>query len=159
MAQAYWKWPESGRVSEVINWRDASRITAGVDVGTTSTQAAILCDGELFSYASIHTGADFQAAADAALAQAMRAGGMCITDIRDGIVATGWGARHVAGAAKTMDEIHCHAKGARFMFGPEVHTVVDLGGQSVKAIRLYDWDRVRDFMMNDKCATGMGRGI
>ena len=159
MAQAYWKWPESGRVSEVINWRDASRITAGVDVGTTSTQAAILCDGELFSYASIHTGADFQAAADAALAQAMRAGGMCITDIRDGIVATGWGARHVAGAAKTMDDILCHAKGARFMFGPEVHTVVDLGGQSVKAIRLYDWDRVRDFMMNDKCATGMGRGI
>jgi activator of 2-hydroxyglutaryl-CoA dehydratase len=45
------------------------------------------------------------------------------------------------------------------MFGPEVHTVVDLGAQTVAAIRLYDWDRVRDFMMNDKCAAGMGRSV
>ena len=45
------------------------------------------------------------------------------------------------------------------MYGPEVHTVVDLGGQTVAAIRLYDWDRVRDFFMNDKCATGMGRNV
>ena len=159
MAQAYWKWPESGGVSEGINWREAKRITAGVDVGTTSTQAAILCDGALFGHANIRTGADFRAAADTAMAMALAESGMSVGDIKGGIAATGWGARHVAGAGKTVDEIHCHAKGARFMFGPEVHTVVDLGGQSVKAIRLYDWDRVRDFMINDKCATGRGRGI
>jgi benzoyl-CoA reductase subunit A len=45
------------------------------------------------------------------------------------------------------------------MFGPSVHTVVDLGGQTMKAIRLYDWDRVQDITMNDKCATGQGRNI
>jgi activator of 2-hydroxyglutaryl-CoA dehydratase len=45
------------------------------------------------------------------------------------------------------------------MFGPTVTTVVDLGAQTTKAIRLYEWDRVRDFMMNDKCATGFGRNI
>ena len=45
------------------------------------------------------------------------------------------------------------------MFGPSVKTVVDLGGQSMCAIRLYDWDRVRAFQTNDKCATGLGRHI
>ncbi len=72
--------------------------------------------------------------------------------------ATGWGKEHVANAVP-FDEVLCHAKGGRYMFGPEVHTVVDLGGQTVAAIRLYDWDRVWDFTMNDKCATGMGRSI
>ena len=159
MAQAYWEWPESGGVREGVNWREAKRVTAGVDVGTTSTQAAIFCDDALYAYASIRTGADFRAAAESALARALGEGGMSAGDLTGGIAATGWGAEHVAGATRTMDEIHCHARGARFMFGPEVHTVVDLGGQTVKAIRLYDWDRVRDFMVGDKCATGMGRGI
>jgi benzoyl-CoA reductase subunit A len=45
------------------------------------------------------------------------------------------------------------------MFGPDVHTVVDMGGQTIKGIRLYDWDRIQDFFMNDKCATGMGRNL
>lgn len=158
MAEEYWKWPEVGGVSNSFDWKGAKEITAGVDVGTTSTQAAILCDGVLFGYSSIFTGADF-AAAQTALGKALGSSGMDAKDITGGCVATGWGARHVKGAARTMDEIHCHAKGARYMFGPEAHTVVDLGGQTVKAIRLYDWDRVRDFMMGDKCATGMGRGV
>ena len=156
MTQEFWKWPESSWLSDKIDWKKAGKITAGVDVGTTSTQAAIVCDGELFGYANIHTGYDFPAAAEAALTKAMGASGMSKGDISC-IVATGFGRRNVAGAAKTLDEITCHAKGARYIFGPNVKTVVDLGGQTVKAIRLFDWDRVRDFKTSDKCATGFGR--
>jgi benzoyl-CoA reductase subunit A len=75
------------------------------------------------------------------------------------VAAPGFGRRNVENATMTMDEVHCHGKGARFLFGPDVTTVVDLGAQTCKAIRLYSWDRVRDFMLNDICATGMGRNI
>jgi benzoyl-CoA reductase subunit A len=153
-----WKWPESDWTSETLNWKTAKMITAGIDVGTTSSQAAVLCDGQLFGYANIRTSANFADAADTVIRRAMGSSGMTLKDV-GAAVSTGWGCRNVSYAHKSMDEVHCHAKGARFIFGPEVRTVVDLGGQTCKAIRLYDWDRVRDFMMNDKCATGFGRNI
>ncbi|MDR0469319.1 MAG: acyl-CoA dehydratase activase [Peptococcaceae bacterium] len=158
MTQEYWKWPETNSISEKMDWRKAEKITAGVDIGTTSTQAAILCDGELFGFANIHTGVNLENAAVIAIEKAMVGSGMALKDIHE-IVSVGWGSSHVAFATKKMNEVICHAKGARFMYGPEVHTVVDLGGQTVNAIRLYDWDRVWDFFMNDKCAIGFGRNV
>ena len=158
MNQEYWHWPESSWTSETSDWRAAQRITAGVDVGTTSAQAAILCDGELFGYANIRVGANFKKAADDVIARAIGNSGMTLGNIGS-IVSTGWGRRNVTYAGKSMDEVHCHAKGARYIFGPTVETVVNLGAQTCSAIRLYDWDRVRDFMVNDKCATGFGRNI
>ncbi|MCL2391787.1 MAG: acyl-CoA dehydratase activase [Oscillospiraceae bacterium] len=158
MVKEYGKWPEFSQVSKEIDWKGAKLIAAGVDVGTTSAQAAILCDGKLFGYANIHAGVDFEKTAKDVIALAMEGSGMAAKDI--GIIsATGFAKKNVKFASKTFDEIHCHAKGARFMFGPEVRTVVDMGGQTVKAIRLFEWDRVRDFMLNDKCATGSGRNI
>ncbi len=158
MSQEYAKWPEGSWTSDSIDWKKAKAITAGVDVGTTSAQAAVFCDGALFGWASIRVGACFKKAAEEVLARALGQSGMKVQDI-GAVAATGFGRDNVAPAAKKLDEVHCHMKGARFMFGPEVHTVVDLGAQTTKAIRLYDWDRVWDFMMNDKCATGMGRNI
>jgi len=158
MAQEYWKWPESSFVSPEIDWRKAEKITAGVDIGTTSAQAAVLCDGALYAYANIRIGASFKKAADDVMERTLGDTGMKTSDIRE-IVAIGWGSGNVGYATKTMNEVICHAKGARFMYGPEAQTVVVLGGQSTIAIRLYDWDRVRDFFMNDKCATGMGRHV
>jgi benzoyl-CoA reductase subunit A len=158
MTNEFSKWPESSFTSDGIDWKSAKTITAGVDVGTTSAQAAVLCDGKLFGWASIRVGTDFKKAADDVIAKALGKSGMTLKDIGT-VAATGFGKENVSYAGKTVDEVHCHMKGARFMYGPEVHTVVDLGAQTTKAIRLYDWDRVRDFMMNDKCATGMGRNI
>ena len=158
MNNEYSKWPEGSWTSSAIDWKKAKAITAGVDIGTTSAQAAIFCDGALFSWANIRVGSCFKKAADEVLAKALGASGMKVSDIGT-IVATGFGKDNAAYATKTMDEVHCHMKGARFLYGPEVRTVVDLGAQTTKAIRLYDWDRVRDFMMNDKCATGEGRNI
>ena len=158
MPQEYGKWPESAWTSASVDWRKAEKLTAGIDVGTASSQAAILCDGVLFGYANIRTGANFQKAADLAMNMAMGESGMALKDIR-AVISTGWGSGNAKYASDEIDEVTCHAKGARFLFGPEVRTVVDLGGQTAKAILLYDWDRVRDFMIGDKCATGMGRNV
>ena len=158
MKRGYGAWPESHGITGLADWRKAGQITAGVDVGTTSTQAAVLCDGELFAYASVRNGACFAKAAEKAMTAALGDTGLTLDKIGT-IAATGFGRDNAAFAGTKLDEIQCHAKGGRYLFGPEVHTVVDLGAQSVKAIRLYDWDRIWDFMMNDKCATGFGRNV
>jgi len=158
MTHEYWQWPESSWTSTDIDWKKARVVTAGVDVGTDSTQAAILVDDKLFGYSSLRTGPDYRASAEKAMTQALGKSGMNLKDIKY-TVATGWGSRNVPFAGKTIDEVACHARGARFMFGPSVRTVVDLGAQTCKAIRLYGWDRIRDFQMNDKCADGFGRSI
>ena len=158
MTQEYGKWPESSWTSSTLDWNAAKTVVAGVDIGTTSAQSAVFCDGELFGWASIRVGSSFKKAAEDVIAKAVGTSGLSVEKI-SAIVATGFGRENAGYASKTIDEVHCHAKGARFMFGPSVHTVVDLGGQTLKAIRLYDWDRVWDFTMNDKCATGQGRNI
>jgi benzoyl-CoA reductase subunit A len=158
MAQQYWQWPESSWTSTDIDWKNAKAVTAGVDIGSNSTQAAILCDSNLFGYASLRNGPDYRANAQTAMEKAFGKSGMKIKNVNY-IVGTGWGSQNVTFAEKTIEEITCQARGARFMFGPKVKTVVDLGAQTTKAIRLYGWDRVRDFQMNDKCADGMGRSI
>jgi benzoyl-CoA reductase subunit A len=158
MLHEFGKWPESCWQSEKIDWKKAAKVTAGVDVGTTSAQAAVMCDGELFAYANIRTGADFKLAAKTALEKALGSGGMTAKDI-SAITATGFGGKNVDGAGQRLDEIQCHGRGGRYIFGKEVKTVVDLGGQTVKTIRLFGWDRVADFKTSDKCATGFGRHI
>jgi predicted CoA-substrate-specific enzyme activase len=158
MTQEYGRWPESEWTSDVIDWKKANVITAGVDVGTTGTQAAIIVDGELFGYSVIHTGVDFKKAAGLAVKKAAGMSGLAPDDIGS-VAATGFGRKNVSNARKELDEIQCHGIGARFLFGPAVTTVVDLGAQTVKAIRLYQWDRIRDFKTSDKCATGFGRNI
>ena len=158
MIHEYGRWPETCWTSESIDWKTAKAITAGVDIGTTSAQCAVFCDGELFGWSNIRIGAGYKKAADEAIAHALGGSGLTAGKI-GAIAATGFGRENAAYATKKLDEVHCHAKGARFMYGPTVTTVVDLGGQTMKAIRLYEWDRVRDITMNDKCATGQGRSI
>lgn len=154
----YGLWPEAHWQSDTIDWKKAGSVKAGVDIGTTSTQAAVMCAGELFAYASIRTGADFEHAAAKVLEKALGESGMTPGDIT-AYASTGFGRRNAGKAALRLDEIQCHGKGARFLFGNDVKTVIDLGGQTVKAIKLFAWDRVADFKLSDKCATGFGRSI
>jgi bzd-type benzoyl-CoA reductase Q subunit len=72
---------------------------------------------------------------------------------------TGYGRVNVPMAQQSITEISCHARGANFMYGPEVRTVMDMGGQDCKAINIDDRGKVLNFMMNDKCAAGTGRGM
>ena len=158
MIREYGKWPESSWKSDKLDSADKKGVVAGADIGTTSAQAVVMSGSELISYANIRLRADFRSGAQEVLDRALEGTGYAPADLA-GIGVTGYGKRNAAYATKSLDEVHCHGMGARFLFGPEVTTVVDLGAQTVNAIRLYDWDRVRDFMANDICSTGFGRNI
>jgi len=158
MTVEYWRWPEEEGVSTDADCKKASVITAGVDIGALSSKAAIMCDGELAAYSIIRTDADSKGSAQKALDKALKAAGLEIGDIKS-IVSTGYGRSNASFAKKTATEIACHARGAHYIYGPSVRTVLDIGGQDTKAIRCDQYGNVVSFIMNDKCASGTGRGI
>lgn len=154
----YWRWKESKWVNpEVADWRGGV-ITAGVDIGSTSTQAVILVDGKLYAYSSIRTGSNSPESAVQAMNWAMEGTGLTLSDISY-TVGTGYGRVNVPFADKTVTEITCHARGANYIYGPTVRTILDMGGQDCKAIHCDEKGRVISFIMNDKCAAGTGRGM
>ena len=130
-------------------------ITAGIDIGSLSTDAVILEDGRVVSYCVVPTLASSEHAASSAYKVAMQDAGLCECDISN-VVATGYGRTSTPIANKAITEITCHAIGARFLF-PQANSVIDIGGQDSKIIRLSPDGRVEDFSMNDKCAAGTGR--
>ncbi len=129
---------------------------AGIDIGSLSTDV-VLVDGNLavIGSAVTATGASTRKAAREALDVALRAAGATESEIAL-TVATGYGRESAEGADLRVTEITCHAKGARRLF-PEALTVIDIGGQDSKVIRLGPDGKVADFAMNDKCAAGTGR--
>jgi len=157
MTQEYWKWPESRWTSEDIDWKKAGKISAGIDIGAVSSQAVVMCDGKVYCYANRRTSPDIRETASQVLKWALEGTGMAQKDIGQ-IVATGYGGKSVNLAHKTENEIECQAKAARFVFGPQVNTVFDMGGQTCKAIKLFDRGTIRDFAVNDKCAVSKGWG-
>ncbi len=154
----YWRWPEGTWVNPGIDWRRGTIITAGIDVGSVSSQAVVLVDGELFALSNTRTGSDSPDSARKALSIAVEGTGLTADNI-DYCIGTGYGRVNVPMAQRTITEIACHARGANFMYGPEVRTVMDMGGQDCKAINCDDKGKVLNFMMNDKCAAGTGRGM
>ena len=129
--------------------------TAGVDVGAITAKAAILDDRQLLATAVILAGYDRAAAALQVLDQALAQAGLDDRQVAC-TVATGYGRVQVPGAKRTVTEITCHARGAHYLC-PDVHTVIDVGGQDSKGIAVGNGGKVLDFVMNDKCAAGTGR--
>jgi bzd-type benzoyl-CoA reductase Q subunit len=158
MTTEYGRWPESRWTSRDIDWKKARDITAGIDIGAVSSQAVIICDGQVYAYSNQRTGPSSKASARKAMESALEGTGMGLKNIRE-TVATGYGSSGADFANKSVNETVCHAKGARFMFGPTAKTVFDIGGQTCKAIKLYEWDTIVDVAVNDKCAVNMGWGI
>ncbi|MGN8817310.1 acyl-CoA dehydratase activase [Oribacterium sp. HCP28S3_H8] len=129
---------------------------AGIDSGSTSTDVVILDkDNKMVCGIIVPTGAGAQNSAEKALEEALRQSGLARTDI-DAMVTTGYGRTAIEDGDKSITEITCHARGAHFL-EPEVRTVIDIGGQDSKVIRLDDKGNVINFVMNDKCAAGTGR--
>lgn len=129
--------------------------TLGIDVGSTASKCIMLKDGkEIVAKSLIHVGAGTtgpQRAINAVLEEA----GMKREDMSF-VLATGYGRNSLEGFADhQMSELSCHAKGASFLF-PEVRTVIDIGGQDVKVLRVEN-GAMTNFQMNDKCAAGTGR--
>ncbi len=128
----------------------------GIDVGSLSTEVVIIDqESESIEYAIKATGANCINAVDQALEQALEAA-MISRDQLNYIVATGYGRINVPFAHKKITEISCHALGAHYIF-PDTRTVIDIGGQDSKVIKIDDHGKVLDFTMNDKCAAGTGR--
>jgi bzd-type benzoyl-CoA reductase Q subunit len=154
----FWRWAEFRWSSPELDWRGAEKITAGVDVGSVSTQAVVMVDGKIYCYSNIRTGSDSPQSALRAMQWALEQTGLTIEKIHY-TVGTGYGRVNVPFAKRTITEIACHAKGANFIYGPAVRTVLDMGGQDCKAIRCDQDGKVLSFLMNDKCAAGTGRGM
>lgn len=130
-------------------------IYVGIDIGSLSSEALLLRDGEIVAYSIMRTGATPQKTARQCLEEALTKANIDERDISM-MVATGYGRIRIPFKAKEVTEITCHARGAKFLF-PRTHTVIDMGGQDSKIITLNDQGRVTDFVMNDKCAAGTGR--
>jgi bzd-type benzoyl-CoA reductase Q subunit len=154
----YWRWQEYQRVMPNIKWTNKDLITTGVDVGSVGSKAAIMVNGEIYSWAITRTGANSPDSAKRALEWALKDTGLQQSDIKY-TVGTGYGRVNVPMANKAITEIACHAKGANYIWGPTVRTILDVGGQDIKAIHCDDTGRVTSFLMNDKCAAGTGRGM
>ena len=154
----FWRWPETSWVNPGIDWKSGKFVTVGVDVGSVSSQAVVMVDGKLYAYSNTRTGSDSPDSAWKAVNLALTDSDMTVDNF-DYCIGTGYGRVNVPMAQQAITEIACHARGANFMYGPEVKTVLDMGGQDCKAIRCDDRGKVLKFMMNDKCAAGTGRGM
>lgn len=129
---------------------------AGVDVGSTQTKAVIIDEGRRIVGRSLtETGANVVMAAEAAFDTARRDADLSGEQI-EYVVGTGYGRYKVTFGDTQVTEISCHGRGAVHMF-PGTRTVVDMGGQDTKAIRVAPSGEILDFCMNDKCAAGTGR--
>lgn len=131
-------------------------IVAGIDIGSITTEA-LLFEKEkgILSYTIMQTGADSKNTAKMALEKVLSYPKKAFEDISY-IVATGCGRKRADFAHHTVTEITCIAKGINHIF-PDVKTVIDIGGQDTKVIRVDGKGRVVEFEMNDKCAAGTGR--
>jgi len=131
-------------------------IFAGVDIGSTTGKAVLLDDQERILASTIME----------ATTRPEKTARMCVDEVlkQSGLeeesitymVGTGYGRVRIPFASENISEITCHATGAKWLH-PTVKTVVDIGGQDCKVIGVRDDGKVREFVMNDKCAAGTGR--
>lgn len=129
--------------------------TLGIDVGSTSSKAVILKDNaEIVSCIVVPLGTG-TSGPDTAYAEVFKSAGLTQADIA-WTVATGYGRLKCSYANEQISELSCHAKGINFLL-PNVRTIIDIGGQDAKAIRLGPEGQLVNFQMNDKCAAGTGR--
>ncbi|RHP08204.1 acyl-CoA dehydratase activase [Dorea sp. AF36-15AT] len=129
---------------------------AGIDSGSTSTDVVIIDqNGKIKSTMIIPTGGGAMMSAEKSLAAAVEKAGIQEEDIVR-IVTTGYGRAYIDSGDDSITEITCHAKGAHYL-NPNVRTIIDIGGQDIKAISIDEHGAVTNFLMNDKCAAGTGR--
>lgn len=127
----------------------------GIDIGSASSKAVILKDGRELAASAVVQAGTGTSGPDRVLKEIFEQSGLKRSDIAC-ITGTGYGRYSLEIADKQVSEISCHAKGIHFML-PNVRTILDIGGQDVKAIAIDENGNVNNFFMNDKCAAGTGR--
>jgi len=131
-------------------------IYAGIDAGSRTVKVVLIdAEMQIISSGILDQGINQSDLANNLLSDVVRNAGKRREEVAR-IVATGYGRNAIESADSTVTEITCHACGVNYWM-PEVRTVVDIGGQDSKVLRLEAGGRVRDFVMNDRCAAGTGR--
>lgn len=132
------------------------KYAAGIDVGSTQSKAVILDSSRaIVARTLIDTGANVKRAGQRTFENILETSGVARDDVRF-VVGTGYGRYKIEAGDDQVTEISCHARGAQMLF-PSTRTVIDMGGQDTKAIKIGSEGEVLDFSMNDKCAAGTGR--
>jgi len=152
------------------DWRKSDMLTAGVDVGSTTSKAVVLSDGALLSYSILWNGADNHDSARKALEAALKGIKMSRRDIHY-VVGTGCGEANFSVVNKTVSEISCHARGAKHSIGPSLRTVLVIGGRDCTVIHCNDGGQVTAFLTNacppsycrenpcNACGAAQGNGL
>ena len=130
-------------------------LTAGIDMGAKTIKVVILNDGKVLARSLVMSGREKEKLAEQALDEALKEAGVARKNL-ESVVSTGIGRKRVPFPSKDITEITCHAKGVHFLF-PKTRTVIDIGGQDSKVIKLKETGKIETFVMNDKCAAGTGR--
>jgi predicted CoA-substrate-specific enzyme activase len=130
-------------------------IVAGCDVGSLTAKAVLMNDGTIIGSGIIRTGSVPETSANAAMQLALDQAGVRLDAVAH-CVGTGYGRRRITFGDTVESEIACHARGAVWQ-AASVRTVIDIGGQDAKAIRLDERGNVLQYQYNDKCAAGTGR--
>ena len=134
---------------------DTTVYTLGIDIGSTTSKCVIMRNGIKIVGSSVFRGGTGTSSPDKAILEATSVANLMQSDMFK-IVATGYGRNTYEQANATFSELSCHARGARYLC-PDVRTVIDIGGQDCKAMKITEDGRLDGFSMNDKCAAGTGR--
>ncbi len=129
--------------------------TLGIDLGSSFAKAVVLEDGALRSFAVFPSGGSFAEAARRVFREALEKASLSDSDVST-VIATGYGAGAVDFAKRTAADITCHAAGIVHLL-PSARTVIDIGSQFCRVIKLDDDGRVSNFVHNEKCAGGSGK--
>lgn len=129
--------------------------TMGLDFGSTASKGVVLKDGKEIVCTAIITSGTGTSGPERVKEKLLKESNLLESDM-EAVVVTGYGRMTYQGAKKQISELSCHAKGVHFLV-PDVGTVIDIGGQDIKALLLDKNGNLSNFVMNDKCAAGTGR--
>ncbi len=131
-------------------------IFAGCDVGSLTAKALLMDENEnIIAYEIMNVLPNPVRSAEEIMSRTLKKAGLKLEDITY-CISTGYGREKIPFANKNISEISCHGKGAHWV-NPAIRTIIDIGGQDLKAIRVDSRGELVDFIMNDKCAAGTGR--
>ncbi len=132
-----------------------AQLFAGVDIGSVFTKAVILKEKKIVAFEIVTSGGNYKKAAEKTMSQVLSRPSIPFDNIT-GIVTTGVGAASAPFSSRQVSDISCQAKGVNYLF-PQARTVIDIGGQSSKVIKITPEGNVVDFIISEKCAAGSGR--
>jgi predicted CoA-substrate-specific enzyme activase len=129
--------------------------TMGIDIGSTASKCIIMKNGDEIAAKSLVDVGAGTSGPERAIQAVLAGAKLEMKDVAH-VLSTGYGRHSMAEADSQMSELSCHARGAYFQF-PNVRTIIDIGGQDAKVLRLDEDGMLINFVMNDKCAAGTGR--